>query len=75
MDIFAEIGKHLPGLERLRIMMERRQLTGIEQALGFRLAEVEEGRVVIEGTPGLPPPPPGGNPAPARSRSAAGAPS
>jgi uncharacterized protein (TIGR00369 family) len=53
MDIFAEIGTHLTGLERLRTMMERGHLTGIEQTLGFRLVEVEEGRVVIEGTPGL----------------------
>jgi uncharacterized protein (TIGR00369 family) len=34
-------------------MMESGRLTGIEQTLGFRMIEVEEGRVVVEGTPGL----------------------
>ena len=53
MNLFAEIGTHLSGLERLRTMMESGRLTGIEETLGFRLAEVEDGRVVIEGTPGL----------------------
>ncbi|MEZ5829602.1 MAG: PaaI family thioesterase [Dongiaceae bacterium] len=53
MNLFAEIGTHLSGLERLRTMMEDGHLTGIEQTLGFRLIEVEEGRVVVEGTPGL----------------------
>ena len=53
MNLFAEIGTHLSGLERLRTMMEGGRLTGIEQTLGFRLVEVEDGRVVIEGTPGL----------------------
>ena len=53
MNFFAEIGTHLSGLERLRTMMEGGHLTGIEQTLGFRLVEVEDGRVVIEGTPGL----------------------
>lgn len=53
MNLFAEIGIHLSGLERLRTMMEGGRLTGIEQTLGFRLIEVEDGRVVVEGTPGL----------------------
>jgi len=53
MNLFAEIGTHLSGLERLRTMMEAGHLTGIEQTLGFRLIEVEDGRVVVEGTPGL----------------------
>jgi uncharacterized protein (TIGR00369 family) len=53
MNLFAEIGLHLPGLERLRIMMKDGHLTGIEQTLGLRIVEVEEGRVVVEGTPGL----------------------
>jgi uncharacterized protein (TIGR00369 family) len=34
-------------------MMQGGRLTGIEETLGFRLVEVEDGRVVIEGTPGL----------------------
>lgn len=53
MNLFAEIGTHLSGLERLRTMMQDGRLTGIEQTLGLRLVEVEEGRVVVEGTPGL----------------------
>jgi uncharacterized protein (TIGR00369 family) len=53
MNLFAEIGTHFSGLERLRTMMEAGHLTGIEQTLGFRLIEVEDGRVVVEGTPGL----------------------
>ena len=53
MNIFAEIGLHLSGLERLRTMMADGHLTGIEQTLGLRIVEVEEGRVVVEGTPGL----------------------
>ena len=53
MNLFAEIGTHLSGLERLRTMMQDGRLTGIEQTLGFRLIEVEDGRVVVEGTPGL----------------------
>ena len=52
MNIFAEIGLHLSGLERLRTMMTEGRLTGIEQTLGLRIVEVEEGRVVVEGTPG-----------------------
>jgi uncharacterized protein (TIGR00369 family) len=52
MNIFAEVGLHLSGLERLRIMMRDGRLTGIEQTLGLRIVEVEDGRVVVEGTPG-----------------------
>jgi uncharacterized protein (TIGR00369 family) len=51
MNLFADIGTHLPGLDRLRIMIEDGRLTGMEQTLGFRLIEVEAGRVVVEGTP------------------------
>jgi uncharacterized protein (TIGR00369 family) len=53
MNLFAELGTHLSGLERLRAMMRDGRLTGIEQTLGLRLIEVEDGRVVVEGTPGL----------------------
>jgi uncharacterized protein (TIGR00369 family) len=53
MNLFAEIGLHRSGLERLRIMMTEGHLTGIEQTLGLRIVEVEEGRVTVEGTPGL----------------------
>jgi hypothetical protein len=44
MNIFAEIGLHLSGLERLRVMMTDGHLTGIEQTLGLRIVEVEDAR-------------------------------
>jgi acyl-coenzyme A thioesterase PaaI-like protein len=53
MNLFAEIGTHLSGLEQLRAMMESGRRSGIEETLGFRMVELEAGRVVIEGTPGL----------------------
>ncbi|WP_119304918.1 PaaI family thioesterase [Dongia deserti] len=53
MNLFAEIGTHLSGLDRLRTMMKDGRLTGIERTLALRLIEVEEGRVVVEGTPSL----------------------
>jgi len=53
MNLFAEIGTHLSGLERLRAMMASGRRSGIEETLGLRMVELEEGRVVIEGAPGL----------------------
>ena len=53
MNLFAEIGPELTGIEKLRHMMEQNRLTGMEQTLGMRIVEVDDGRVVIEGTPGL----------------------
>ena len=53
MNLFAEIGTHLSGLEQLRAMMESGRRSGIEATLGLRMVELEEGRVVIEGSPGL----------------------
>ena len=53
MNLFAEIGTHLSGLEQLRAMMESGRRSGIEETLGLRMVELEEGRVVIEGSPGL----------------------
>jgi uncharacterized protein (TIGR00369 family) len=53
MNLFAEIGTHLSGLARLRAMMQGGRLTGIEQTLGLRLIAVEDGWVVVEGTPDL----------------------
>ena len=50
MNLFAEIGTHLSGLDRLRTMMKDGHLTGIEETLGLRLVEVEEGRVVVKGS-------------------------
>ena len=53
MNIFAEIGLHLSGLERLRTMMTEGRLTGIEQTLGLHIVAVEEGRVVADGPPAI----------------------
>lgn len=53
MNLFAELGPDLPGIEKLRAMKEGNRLTGMEQTLGMRIVEVDDGRVVVEGTPGL----------------------
>ena len=42
----------LSGIEQLRAALgERRATTGIGKTLGFAMVELEEGRVVFEGTP------------------------
>lgn len=51
MNLLAEIGAHLTGIELLRAMQENDRRPGIAQTLDFRLVEVENGRVVLEGTP------------------------
>ena len=53
MNLAAEAGKGLNGLEQLRAMITAGRRPGIAQALDFQLVEVEEGRAVFEGTPGL----------------------
>jgi len=53
MNLFAEIGTHLSGIDQLRAMKDGGRPTGMEQTLGLRMIEVEDGRVVIEGAPGL----------------------
>lgn len=53
MNLAAEVGMHLTGLEQLRAMMAQKRGPGIAQSLGFQLVEIEEGRAVFEGTPGL----------------------
>jgi uncharacterized protein (TIGR00369 family) len=42
----------LSGLEQLKAAFSRPSIGGIGKTLGFRVAEIEEGRVVFAGTPG-----------------------
>ena len=42
MNLFAEIGTHLSGIDQLRAMKEGGRLTGMEQTLGLRMIEVED---------------------------------
>jgi len=51
MDIIKN-APHLTGLEQMRAMLEGGGQAAIGQTMQFRLKEVEEGRVVFEGTPG-----------------------
>ena len=53
MNLLHEIGGHLTGLEQLRVMMRDDLRPGMAKTLGIRLVEAEEGRVVLEATPGL----------------------
>ena len=53
MNLTAEVGANLTGLEQLRAMMAQKRGPGIAESLGFKLVEIEEGRAVFEGTPGL----------------------
>jgi uncharacterized protein (TIGR00369 family) len=43
----------LSGLEQLRALIEAERMPGIGKSLQFTLVEVEEGRVVFEGVPGV----------------------
>jgi uncharacterized protein (TIGR00369 family) len=43
----------LSGLEQLRAWMDGGRQPAIGDTLGFKLVEIEEGRAVFEGTPGL----------------------
>jgi uncharacterized protein (TIGR00369 family) len=53
MNLAAEAGTDLSGLEQLRALMASGHRWGISASLDFQLVEVEEGRAVFEGTPGL----------------------
>lgn len=53
MDIVAELPAGLTGVEQLRHMMRHGGRAPIGNALNFHLVEVEEGRVVFQGVPGL----------------------
>ncbi len=52
MSLLKELGMHLTGLEKLRLMMERNRLPSLADTLGIRLVEAAEGRVVLEAAPG-----------------------
>ncbi len=53
MNIAAEAGADLSGLEQLRAMAASGRRPGIGESLDFTLAEVEVGFVAFEGVPGL----------------------
>ena len=53
MNLAAEVGHHLTGLEQLRAMIAGGRRPGIAESLNFQLVEVDEGRAVFEGTPGM----------------------
>ena len=53
MNLLHEIGSHLTGLEQLQVMITKDLRLGIGETLDIRLIEVEEGRVVLEATPGV----------------------
>ena len=53
MNLVAELPAGLTGLEQLQRMLASGRSAPIGETLGFKLVEVEEGRVVFEGLPGL----------------------
>lgn len=53
MDIAAETGRGLSGLEQLLALKASGRNAPIGDTMGFVLAEIEEGRIVFEGTPSL----------------------
>ncbi len=52
MSMVDELAPGLSGLEQMRALMAGGRQPGIGQTMQFRLAEVDEGRVVFEGVPG-----------------------
>ena len=53
MNMSAEAGEGLSGLEQLRALMAAGRRPGIGEALDFTLAEIEVGFAAFEGVPGL----------------------
>ncbi|HQT67587.1 MAG: thioesterase [Rhodospirillales bacterium 20-60-12] len=53
MDDLTSAAPALTGIEQLRQMMRGERRIGIGDTMGFSLVEVEDGRVVFAGTPGL----------------------
>jgi uncharacterized protein (TIGR00369 family) len=53
MNMVAELGPKLSGLEQLRGLLAAGVQPPIGRTLGFSLTEVEEGRAVFEGAPGI----------------------
>jgi uncharacterized protein (TIGR00369 family) len=52
MSLLEDVGSHLTGLEKLRVMMESDRRPGMGQTLDIRLTEVQDGRVAFESTTG-----------------------
>ena len=52
MSLFEHVGHHLTGIEKLRRFLAEGLRPPMAELLDVRLAEVEEGRVVFEATPG-----------------------
>ncbi len=53
MNLLHEIGQHLSGLELLARMVEADHRPGMGKTLGIRLAEAEDGRVLLEAEPDI----------------------
>ena len=53
MNMSLEAGAELSGLEQLQAIKAGPRRPGIVQTLGFDMTELEEGRVVFEGVPGV----------------------
>jgi uncharacterized protein (TIGR00369 family) len=53
MNLSEEARMHLSGIEQLRALVATGRLPGIAETMRFRLAEIDDGRVVFEGEPGL----------------------
>jgi uncharacterized protein (TIGR00369 family) len=53
MNLVADLPAGLTGLEQLQRMLASGRIAPIGETLAFKLVEVEEGRVVFEGVPGL----------------------
>ena len=52
MSLAESLAPGLAGVEQLRALLRAGQMAGIGESMRFTLVEVEEGRVVFEGTPG-----------------------
>jgi uncharacterized protein (TIGR00369 family) len=53
MNLSAEIAPQMSGLDQLRALVGSGRRPPIAELMDFTIAEIEEGRVVFEGTPGL----------------------
>lgn len=51
MHLVNKLGAHLSGIDHLRAMLEGDLRPGLAETLDIRLVEVDDGRVVLEGTP------------------------
>ena len=53
MSLAEEVGPGLSGLDQLRALIAAGRMPGIGKSLQFTLVEIETGRAVFEGTPGV----------------------